>query len=163
MIMTGQLQFTAHASQRCYDRGLDKAMVQDLWDQGKFIPYRNENGIMHAVAFIVEKCEYYEIITKSTAVITIMPLIWREAAVPDCIKLKAYAVATQLPPPEVKPLEVKPPKVHVIIMAETCSLRLSYWPRGTTVDTVLADLRRTYSGKMVKISVGAGPLHQYQL
>lgn len=163
--MAVQLQFTDHASQRCYDRGLDKSLVQDLWTTGKFVPYRNENGVVHAVAFVSDKHEYYELVLRGSTIITIMPLIWREAAVPDCIKLQAYAAANAVVTAEAKPVKVKAPKVRVEFKAEAQRLRLSYWPRGTEVAAVLEDLRRVpqYRGKTIEVRVGDSAPQQYRL
>ena len=160
-VVSTPLTYTSHATQRCYERGVDKDLIQELWDTGRFITYRNENGYMHAIAFINELHEYYEIVTRNNNVITIMPLIWREASVPDYAKLKAYSAAnptikdnTELDVVESVPK--KAPKIQVKFISEGRPLVLKYWPRGTEIDAVIDDLKRVpqYKGKVVEIKRG---------
>lgn len=144
------MKFTRHAVERCAQRGISPEIVNELWQDKRFVLYRLEGDIRHYVAFIEERSEFFIMVVSGDNVVTVMPSIWRDKSIPDPIKDEAMARVKNRP-------VVRRHKVHVHFLNGDgkCEGRISY-PRGSDISKMLGELRRVpqYCGKTVNVYLG---------
>ena len=155
-----ELTFSQHALCRLVERLLSEEEIRDLWNRGKFVTCGLWPKESHHLVFVPHLREYcLMILATKGLVITVMPLIWREASVAAQFKLEAYALALDppsplppspsLPPPPPAPAAVVPNQVAMIWASgrtpDMIYHNFGKWPGDTPHTSIIQEILARYA------------------